>query len=157
LRLQSRIKVELFLALIGVVVLFLLMLIIVGNVALRFLGYPLPGALELSELCLAVVIFSSLAYTQIMGEHVRIGLVYDRLPSKIRFSLALLSLVLGLTFCVFLMWQSGMEGFNAYVAKEFSFGLIKFPTWIPKLVIPVGGFLLGVELLFEIIDKIARR
>lgn len=154
---QLRNLANILLCMIGAATLFILMLVITANVTVRYLRYPLPGVLELGSLSLAVIIFSTLAYTQAEGKHIRVLLVLERLPLRVQLSIDYLLLFLGLVFCAFLVWQSGVEGWAAYVAKEFSYGVIKFPIWVSKMIIPIGTFVFGIELLTGIIKKAYRR
>jgi len=65
---------------------FVIMLIVVADIILRFLTAEMAirGTYELSELFMILIIYLTLAVTQAEKEHVRVTLLIDKLPFRIR-------------------------------------------------------------------------
>lgn len=65
------------------VLLFLAMLLTIGDAVLRkFFASPIPGALEISEEMLVGLVFLGLAFTQFQDANINVDLVYERLAHK---------------------------------------------------------------------------
>jgi len=126
-----------------------MMVITVIYVAMRYLAYTFHGALEVSQLCLVVLAFLSLAYTQAQGRNVRIEFVLERIPLKIRFWVELLALAIGLAVWAAILWKSSEEAWFALVTNQFALGVIRFPTWPSKCMVPLGSFILCLEIIAE--------
>ncbi|MBA7669473.1 hypothetical protein ES703_77603 [subsurface metagenome] len=135
---------------------FLAMLLIVVNVTMRYFHYALPAFLEFSQLCLVFIFFSGLAYCQIKGVHIQIRLILDKLSPKVRSSVEILILILAFGLIVVFTWQTGIYAWASYLEKEFSFGLIEYPTWVPKILTPLGLFLFGLAILIEVMERAIR-
>ncbi len=70
----------------------------------RFLGAPVPGSIELTEMGMILVVFLGFAYSEHRGDHVTIDLVYTKLGRRGRLVLDLFGQVLTLGLLVLLAW-----------------------------------------------------
>lgn len=84
---------------IGMLAVFLLLALTVGDVIGRFVfNRPIPGTFELIKIVFALSAFFSFPVSQFRGENLGITLIYDKLPVRLKgildFSSALVSLVM---------------------------------------------------------------
>jgi len=99
---------------------------------------PVPGTLELSEIFLCIMIYLPLAYLGMRGEHIRIEILYSRLPAKLRSGFDFLIKVLGFFFFAIMTRQTFLDGLHSYLIKQSTWGILPIKVWIPKLFIIVG-------------------
>ena len=134
-------KVARVLAEIGAISLFALMLLVGGDVFMRFFfNAPIPGTLELSEFSMVVVTFLCFTYTAAQRRHIRTTAVVDRLPSAYKFAAEILCVFLMLVFLSLVIWQTFIEGVRSLQTAEYSQGLLRIPIYPAKLLIPSALF-----------------
>ncbi|WP_458097280.1 TRAP transporter small permease [Roseomonas sp. WA12] len=125
-------------------------LVMMGQVALRFLNMQFPGADDISAyLCVATTFFA-LALTFRRGELIRVGLVLERLspgPRRIAEIVALLFAAAGTAYAV---WWTLDDVFFSYEIEDMAQGPLPVPLWIPKLAMPVGAGILLIAILDEL-------
>jgi TRAP-type C4-dicarboxylate transport system permease small subunit len=116
------------------------------DVLLRyFLDRPLLFVDELASLLQVLVIFGGLAYTFLVGGHVRVDLVTSHVPPPVRAWLRVVTLVLGLVFVGVVAWVTMQSALTAYRYGRVS-AVMLYPLWIPMLLIPIGLLLLGAAM-----------
>lgn len=142
---------------VGMAMLIPLMLLTFADVALRgSIGKPIPGSFELSQYILAVFILLGAAYTQQVKGHVGVDFVTSRLPARVRVVFEILTTLLSLFIIAIVVWQGWVEGFAEKTVSD----QLRIPQYPFKLLVCVGGALLWLELLINLIDslgKIGRR
>ena len=73
-----------FMGVVSIAGVFIIMMIIVVDVALRFLlNSPIQGSYEIVERCMFCTIFATFAYAQTEKAHIRIDLVVGMFPEKL--------------------------------------------------------------------------
>lgn len=112
--------------------------------------------LELQWQLFGAVFMLAAAYTLLRNEHIRIDIVNSRFPKRVRDWIDLLGHLLFLMPFVLLMIYDGWPFFTAsYRINEQSMNAGGLPQWPPKLLIPLGFFLLFLQGISEIIKRIA--
>jgi TRAP-type C4-dicarboxylate transport system permease small subunit len=137
----------------GVLVM-IIMLLIVIDVGGRYLfDSPLLGGVEVSRVVLAWILFLALVYGLVQGAHVRVSLVTNRFPPRLRLMSEVFTAVLSLGFFA-LAAYSGWEQFKlSYEVSEEMPSPIWIPFWLPKLAVPVGCFLMAAQLGIDLVFK----
>jgi TRAP-type C4-dicarboxylate transport system permease small subunit len=134
-----------------------LMLLTVGDVVGRsFFDKPIPGAFELSEYMLAVIVLLGAAYTQQVKGHVGVDFLTSRYSGKTRAIFQTVTSFAGLVIIAILVWQGYLEGIHETAVSD----QLRVPQWPFKLLVAVGGLFLWLELLLDFIAsalKIAGR
>lgn len=96
------------------------------------------------------------AYTLLSGEHVRVDLIFSRLPRRAQLWVELLGTVFFLMpFCLItigLSWRPVVEKFLSGEVSNNPGGLILWPVWV---LIPIGFCLLAFQGLSEMIKRVA--
>ncbi len=130
-----------------------LMLITTGDVISRgFFNKPIPGTLELSEYMLAVIILLGAAYTQQVKGHVGVDFLTKRFSPAGREVCSLFTTGAALIIVTILVWQGYVEGIHEKAVSD----QLRVPQWPFKLFVAVGGLMLWLELLTDLLTSIAR-
>lgn len=139
----------------------------VGILAAMFLGTadvigtqllhaPVPGATELTESTMVLVVFGALTYAQIRRKHIRVELLHARCGPRGKAAMDILADVTGLVFYGLLAWQAYNEALYSIQIDEATFGLIRFPLWPARIIVVVGVWLLMLRLLLDVIEDTKR-
>ncbi|WP_226627037.1 TRAP transporter small permease subunit [Alloyangia pacifica] len=118
----------------------LMMAHITTDVALRyFFDGRLIGTLEIvSYYYMVVIVFLSLGYVELRGEHIRVDLFAKMMPQGVQLALYLLACVLGLVFFGLLFWQSAQDALSATTRAEEAMSNFTFYIWPARWALPVG-------------------
>ena len=112
--------------------------------------------LELQWLLFGAVFMLAAAYTLQKNAHVRIDVVSNRLSKKARDVIDLVGhLVMLAPITLILLWLSGPFFLESYAGNEMSSNAGGLPVWPAKLVILVGFALLFLQMISEVIKRIA--
>jgi TRAP-type C4-dicarboxylate transport system permease small subunit len=127
------------------------------DVVLRYIFHqPLPEIFQLSEFMMVGVVYLSIAYVQSMRDHIKIEMATSRLPKKYQEGLDIFGHIVGLVIFGVITWQSAGLAWNAWVTQDYTMGIVHFPLWPAKSILPVGTGLLWVRLLIDMIKDILK-
>ncbi|WP_281930230.1 TRAP transporter small permease [Roseibium album] len=97
------------------------------------------------------ITFLSLSWTLRDGSMIRVNILTDRLPVKVRLWLeavvAVFATGLGIYFCMFL-WRNFVKNWNRGAVSE---SVAEVPLWIPDVIVFVGASLLVLQLATMIV------
>jgi TRAP-type C4-dicarboxylate transport system permease small subunit len=79
---------------------------------------PLPGSVEIISFSQIVAIAPAIAFTLILGRHIRVEFILDRFPKRIRAAITSVSSFLSLILFVLIVWQSYLYGVSLQKAGE---------------------------------------
>lgn len=116
-------------ALLGGVVLLGIALLTAWSAATGFIfGKPLPGDFELTQILVAVAVFSFLPYCQLTGANVTADLFTAGAGPRTVAALGVLSALLALAVSVVLTWRTwaGLLDFRQFVETT---AILKIPVW----------------------------
>jgi len=130
-------------------------LITVYDVFMRyFLNKPTGWVLEYSVYLFIWFGFLSIGYAQQKGRHITVDILTHKFPIKTACYWGILGNVLAF-FTVAALVYYGFEGVMAsHSSGEFAPTITETPLWIPRMVVPVGGLLLGLQLVIDIIKSV---
>ena len=84
----------------------LITLIITADASMRYLcNSPLLWSGEICEFLLSLIVFGGFAYTFQQGGHIRIELVTQNLPPKIRYWMRVATLCIAVLYLIVFTWQ----------------------------------------------------
>ncbi len=128
-----------------------------GNATVRYLISRSSNAwLEVQWYLFAVNVMLGAAFVLKVNEHVRVDVIYGRLPPRGRAWVDLLGLIFFMMPGVLLVgWMALPWALDAYATGEMSSNAGGLLRWPVKLVIPLGFFFLALQGLSEIIKRIA--
>src|SRR4030043_1100954 len=101
---------------IGILLMFLVNFIDVAGAKL-FL-WPLPGSVEIISFSQIVAIAPAIAFTLLLGRHIRVEFIIDRFPKRIRAAITSISSFLSLILFALILWQSYVYGQSLQKAGE---------------------------------------
>jgi TRAP-type C4-dicarboxylate transport system permease small subunit len=138
-------------AMAGTALVFITMFITTADVIGRYFRMPLPGAMEISELALGVMVFLGWAYTQAEKGHIAIDILFKRLPRRARNILDVIIPLVGLVLMGLIGWRAIWFGMDSKSSLEQTVDL-GIPVWPFKLMILIGAVTLCLELIFDVIE-----
>jgi len=105
-----------WLGLIGILSMFLVNLTDV--IGAKLFLWPVPGATELIGFSQIIAIAPTIAIALLLGRHIRVEFILDRLPRRIRAGISSFSSLLSLILFIFILWQSLLYGHSLQRAGE---------------------------------------
>jgi TRAP-type C4-dicarboxylate transport system permease small subunit len=143
------------LAIVGALAAVVLMLGITIDVANRyFTGGSVMGLLELMETSMVFMVFLGMAYAEKTGVHVRMTLATSYSPVRVAAAMRIVGMICSVLVVFWMAWHTGRQGISSFTRGEVQMGLMQWPLWPARLVIPIGSFFLGLQLLFRLGDSL---
>ncbi|MGD9055568.1 MAG: TRAP transporter small permease [Desulfobacterales bacterium] len=125
---------------------FIIMVITTVDVIARYaFNKPLLWGWLLNRQLFGVFILFAGVYTLFKGEHIRIEILYDHFPRKLKTIARWIGLLAFVAFMGVLVWQSAWMGWNSFMMKEKAAGAFRIPWYPFKLLIPTVSFLFLLE------------
>jgi TRAP-type mannitol/chloroaromatic compound transport system permease small subunit len=135
----------------------LVVVISAGNAVSRKLFSLSSNAwLEVQWYLFSAIFLLAAGYTLLKGEHVKVDILFARLPRRIQLWIEVFgTLVFLLPFCVLSVLLTWPVVVSKYLSQETSGnagGLVLWPVWV---LIPIGFTLLGLQGISELIKRLA--
>lgn len=112
---------------------------------------PLPASVELSQFLLAWVVFPPLAYALVTGTHVRVSILLDRVPPRVRSACNIFSYAVDIVFFVILTHWGLLQFWGSYASQDVMLAAIWIPWWGSKMAMPVGIFFIAALCFFYLL------
>jgi TRAP-type C4-dicarboxylate transport system permease small subunit len=125
--------------------------VMLAQAGMREFGFLLRGADDIVAWLCAACAFLALGHTFRRGELVRIGLVADRLPPRVRRPVALGALGVSLAFVGYMLYAVARFVYESWKFNEVAQGLIAIPIWIPQMSFVMGALILFVAMVDEFV------
>jgi TRAP-type C4-dicarboxylate transport system permease small subunit len=125
--------------------------VMLAQAGMREFGFLLRGADDIVAWLCAACAFLALGHTFRRGELVRIGLVADRLPPRVRRPVALAALAVSLAFVGYMLYAVARFVYESWKFNEVAQGLIAIPIWIPQTSFVAGALILFVAMVDEFV------
>lgn len=138
---------------VAAVFMFAIMVIIVVDVASRYLlNSPLPWAFDVVSMYLMVgLFFLMLSDTLRVDAHVRVDMLYAKASPLARHFMDLVSSILALGVFIGILLTSARTTWNSWSAGDVLTGIIPWPAWLSHVFIPVGVALLVLRLFMDVL------
>ena len=130
-------------------------LVVVDILLRQFFNRPMAGIVELETFMVAVLCFVGLAHTQLQGGHVRIDLIADRIPLRVRRILDCIFPALGMFLFGLIACQYGIRVVESVKLREIS-DILVWPYWPFFLITAFGCGLVAIVFLGEFLRGLAR-
>jgi TRAP-type mannitol/chloroaromatic compound transport system permease small subunit len=125
---------------------FAIMLVTTLDVVARYVfNRPLLWGWLVNRQLFGVFILFAGVYTLFKGEHVRIEILYDYFPARLKRIAKWIGLLAFVSFMGVLVWQSAWMGWNSLMMNEKAAGAFRIPWYPFKLLIPAAAFLFLLE------------
>lgn len=123
-----------------------LMAFIVYDVLMRYVfNRPTDWAHELSYLMFGTIWIIGGAYALVKGSHVKMEVIYNRLPLRRRAIIDLITAPLFFVFIGILLWKGWDLAWSSVLRLEHSNSFWSPPIYPVKMMIPLGAFLLLLQ------------
>jgi TRAP-type C4-dicarboxylate transport system permease small subunit len=145
-----------FLGVVGVIAglaTFTLMWLVDISVITRwFFNAPIPGSVEISQALLVLTITLGLAYAQSQGAHLRVTILVDRLPRRVRIWSYAVAALIGFGFFAVLTLSTFNFAMRSFNVNEYAWGAgVRFPLYPVKAAACVGILFLAIQFLLDAI------
>jgi TRAP-type C4-dicarboxylate transport system permease small subunit len=125
-------------------------------VGTKFLSFPVPGTLEVTESTMVLIVFGALAYTQSRRGHIRVELLYNHVSPRAKSFMEATTHLLALVYFTLLAWQGFNELLYSWEIREATMGAIRFPLYPARFLLFAGTALLLLQLALDLIADIGR-
>jgi TRAP-type transport system small permease protein len=142
-------------AIAGGILLVAMMLLVSADVFGRFFfDLPIEGTTELVEFMMVALLYFSLSHTQAIKGHINVDIFLSLFTRKTRHYFDLISYLLGLFLFSLITWQGLTAAISSWKFWETTFGVMPFPLFPAKILIPFGCCLLCIRYLIDIRETI---
>lgn len=129
-----------------------MMAAICANVASRALfNTPIGGIYETAQLLMVALVFLGAAYVQAEKGHISVSFFYDCLPPLAQRLCEMLVLLLSIAFWALITYQMGLRAIESWRVGEYTHGVVRFPIYPSRTVIPIGTGLLTIRLMIDLL------
>lgn len=102
-----------------------------GDVVMRYLfRSPIPGAFEITEVSMGLIVFFALPWMIRKGGNIRVTILFDRFPERTRRAATFVTELLCAATCVFIAWRVWLFG-----ERILRYGEVTMELRIPKGVV----------------------
>lgn len=144
------------LMLVSATVLFVMMLLVVTDVARRyFFNAPLAWAYEVISIYLtSALFFLAISHTLKSHAHVTVDIVHNWVGPRTRHALIAIGTVLACPVFAFGAWQAGTLTWLDWHSQAVSSTGLPVPTWTTSIFLPLGFGMLALRLLLNSVDHL---
>lgn len=147
-----------FICAIALIVLAQVLANLIDSIASMVLGSPfglvVPSYASFAGFFLTAATFFALAYTLKRGAHIRVTLVIQLLGPKARQAVEVWCILVGLAIAGFFTWYTFGLVAESYRFADMSTGMVAVPLWIPQGALVLGGAVLTIALLDELVTAL---
>jgi len=118
---------------------------------------PIPAAFEFMATMMVVTVFLATALGQARRNHIRVEVLVRMLPPGGQRVMDFIQHLLSAGMWGLIAWYGWKSGFHSVSVGEYATGLINFPTWPARLVLPFGATLMTVQCVFDLLAVFSDR
>ncbi|WP_449620980.1 TRAP transporter small permease [Robertmurraya sp. Marseille-Q9965] len=136
----------------GILIIITTFMIFYEVVSRSFFHKPTIWATELSIYAIVGSCFLGSAYAVRTYSHITVDILINNVNDKVKTIFAYISNALGLIFCLIFTvygFQHVMETMELGITSA---SLLRIPMYIPQTLLPIGGFLMCLAFILQIID-----
>lgn len=128
------------------ILVFIMMCITATEVVARYaFNHPTVWVWPMNRQLFGVFILFAGIYTMSQGAHIRVEILYEHFPPKMKMIARCIAVAAFLCFTVALVLQGSRMGWNALIVRERATGAFPIPLYPLKLLIPIVAFLFLLE------------
>ncbi len=129
---------------------FAMMMLGVAQILMRkMLNIPILGYIDMVEIMMTFLVFLGLAYTERLGNHIRMEILVNYLRGRTLWLFELTGVIVGLFVCAVLTKYSWDHAMRAYTSGDSTID-IQLLWWPSKMVVPAALALLFIRLLVSL-------
>jgi len=138
-----------------------MMFLTVGDVVGRYLVgrlpffQPIPGAFELTEFMLVIIVFTALGYAQVRRDHITIDVLVSRFSPWAQSIIGSITYLFSLALFCIVTWQSAVFAYRLFLDRDVS-GILLIPSYPFVIIVAVGSLFLCLVLLANFLSSLAK-
>jgi TRAP-type C4-dicarboxylate transport system permease small subunit len=140
---------------IGVCVITAMMILTCADVVLRYFGYPIRGAYDLTCVLGSVIFSLPIAYSYIKGYQVAVDSVFRRAPRIVCIIVDSIVCLLSMAITALIAWRAIYLGYDLYFRGRVT-DTIPIPLWPFIYIMVLGFFVYCLVLLAEYLKAVKR-
>lgn len=144
-------------ALMAVTALIAIAAIILADVTMRQFGGQIRSSDDFAGYALVATCMLGLAPTYRRGEHIRVGLLIERLGGTARRLVEGACLGFGVVAFGWASWWTGRFVYDSWRFNDVSQGLLSIPLWIPQFFMFFGIFVMLIALCEDVVRLVTGR
>ena len=117
----------------------------------RVLAQAIPGAFELSEAGLVLMVFLGMAVVTKEESHIKVDILTNRMPKRLQLICTVFGLVLTTGFLFLMTWQMWSLAMKSWRIQEMATGLLPFPIYPVKMAAFLGLATATIEALRRLV------
>jgi TRAP-type C4-dicarboxylate transport system permease small subunit len=122
------------------------------------LNEPIEPMIALTEFGLLYITFLAAGWLQRIDGHIKMDFIVSRMNSRNQLVFAIISSILAMIVSLFLIWYGAQVTRELWITKSYDvFKLQGVPKAIIVAIIPVGGLMLFLQLLRQILRQFKQR
>jgi len=126
--------------------------IILGVIA-REVGWDIPGLDAYAGYAIAAALFLALPGTLKHGDHIRVTLLLNRFPPKLRSALEWWCLGAGRGLTVYIAWYAMRLVWVSYTLHDTSQAADASPLWIPQISMALGSIGFALSFAHALVER----
>ena len=147
-------KVSLYCIYVAAAIIFFMMCLQFADVLGRYLfKAPIQMGQGIMEILLPSVVVLSLAYIQRVKAHVRVRIVYDRMPRGVQLMMDVAVISVSIAMWVIVGWISVVVIMKQAATGQY-IDTLRIPVWWPRVMLPVGMLFLYPALVSDVMQSI---
>ncbi len=131
----------------------LIMALGAAGVVSRMFSWALPGGIEAMRNLMAAVVFLGLAYTQAQNRHIRMDIIEKRFPPRLRLIVGEAVLLISVILFAIVTGKTGQIAYDSWQMREVDWGLIAFPIYPFKMLLPFAFAVLTVRIAVQFVTN----
>lgn len=135
-------------------ILFIMLVIIILQMASRWLGIQFPGSSDYAAYCMAASSFLALAYTLKHNAHIRVSLILNCTHGMVRKLLDVWCLFIASLLAGYLTYYAAHNVYLSHLIDDISQGQDATPLWIPQSAVLIGSAIFAVALIDQLVQAI---
>ena len=121
----------------------------------RVLGFDAYSFDDFAGFCMAASSFLGLAHTYRRNEHIRVGMVVDRLSGNARRVAESLCLAASTFLIGYFAWFAADMVLTSYQINDVSQGLVAVPLWLPQSGMALGLAIMTIAMFEDLLAALA--
>jgi TRAP-type C4-dicarboxylate transport system permease small subunit len=133
----------------GLLIIFMGFLITIDIILRSTINYSIQWAFALNGYISATVALLAGGYALLDKQHVRVDIFYTKFSPRVRGIVDIGTSSLTYLLCGVFIWTGGILCIESFTTGSMTGGVLNMPAYIPQMLIPLGGLLLGLQLLVD--------
>lgn len=137
----------------GILLVFCMLSISLGVLSRYLLEWPISWLIEINEYVLLFITFLAAAWTLREGGHVKVDIVLNLLPTRMKMLVLLFNSLIGLIVTLLITYYGALVSVDLLLRGVYNPTLLSFPKGPLVAIIPIGTFFLALQFLRNIISE----